>query len=327
MKNSNFIVRIPEPCHEDWNKMLPDEKGKFCQSCSKSIFDFSDKTDIEIRDILKENQNQKVCGHFKKSQINRPLNIKVNLNDLPKNMSITKAFAIALFLVFGTLLFSCKDDKGQEVGKIEVVNTTPNPDNMGVLGGISMPENPPQEMIHELVKGDVQSVPITQEAKVSYTETYVDGGISYEEDPILLEEVTVVTEQVPIVESVIMGMMVMDYREEKDSTITPNDSTSQIGQRESNTELTNCAESGFNIYPNPTSGKFTINYELVKRADVKLNIFDVNGSLVKEVVNINSQYQGKYQIPVDLSDLPNGIYIVNLINNGKRTTERIVIER
>ncbi|MBC7695177.1 MAG: hypothetical protein H7141_06995 [Burkholderiales bacterium] len=91
MKTPNLIVRIPEPCHEDWNKMQPDAKGKFCNSCSKAVFDFSTKTDQEIKQILIEYKDQKVCGHFKKSQVNRPLNIKVNFNNLPKNISFSKA--------------------------------------------------------------------------------------------------------------------------------------------------------------------------------------------------------------------------------------------
>ena len=45
MKDQNIIIRIPEPCHEDWNKMTPDTNGKFCGSCQKSVFDFSNKTD------------------------------------------------------------------------------------------------------------------------------------------------------------------------------------------------------------------------------------------------------------------------------------------
>ena len=324
MQTSNFIVRIPEPCHEDWNTMQPDAKGKFCNSCSKSVFDFSNKTDAEIRDILMENQNQKVCGHFKKSQIDRPLNIKINLNDLPKNMSITKAFAIALFLVFGTFLFSCTDDKGQTVNGIEVINT--KNENYDVLGGITMPEVPPQNRVEELITGDVMATSDVPLETISYTETHVSGGVGYEES-VVLDEVPVIVKQETQVDHVIVGMMVMDYREENDSTISPDDSTRQAEQREINTAAIHHSESGLSIYPNPSSGKFSINYDLVKKSDVRLNIFDVNGSLVKEVVNINSQYEGKYQIPVNLSDLPNGIYIVNLINNGKRTSERIVIER
>ena len=52
MKISNLIIRIPEPCHEDWNAMQPDAKGKFCGSCNKAVFDFSNKTDNEIKEVF-----------------------------------------------------------------------------------------------------------------------------------------------------------------------------------------------------------------------------------------------------------------------------------
>src|SRR5688572_420565 len=117
MKTSKMSVNIPEPCHEDWEKMLPDEKGKFCLSCCKSVFDFSNKSDTEIHQVLMENKGQKICGRFTKTQLNRPLNIRVNLADIPANMSMTHSFAIAVFLVFGSLLFSCTDSYGQKMGE------------------------------------------------------------------------------------------------------------------------------------------------------------------------------------------------------------------
>jgi len=58
-----------------------------------------------------------------------------------------------------------------------------------------------------------------------------------------------------------------------------------------------------------------------------LEIYDLNGILIKTLVNINNQYEGKYQIPVSLSELPNGIYFVNLIKGDKKFIERFVIER
>ena len=29
--NSQIKISIPEPCHEDWNKMVLNEKGRFCE--------------------------------------------------------------------------------------------------------------------------------------------------------------------------------------------------------------------------------------------------------------------------------------------------------
>src|SRR3954467_11888361 len=96
MKTPSYLIRIPEPCHEYWNAMQPDAKGKFCSSCSKSVVDFSTKSDTEIRDILSAHKDQKVCGHFRKSQVDRPLNLSINISQLPRNISRARAFAIAV---------------------------------------------------------------------------------------------------------------------------------------------------------------------------------------------------------------------------------------
>ena len=63
---------IPKPCHEDWNKMTPTERGKFCSACSKHVIDFSLMSDTQILNIL-SNQSGKVCGRFDAAQLERPL--------------------------------------------------------------------------------------------------------------------------------------------------------------------------------------------------------------------------------------------------------------
>lgn len=324
MKTSNFIVRIPEPCHEDWNAMQPDAKGKFCNSCSKSVFDFSNKTDTEIRDILIEYKDQKVCGHFKKTQIDRPLNIQINLNDLPINVSITKAFAIALFIVFGTFLFSCTNNHGQKIGEIEVVKTK----NESTIDGLIMAPLPIENEVlstNELISGDT-IVEVDSTTTINREEYAVAGGIRFEEVA-YVEEVPVAEEQ-PIIEPMMVGQMIVDYIEPNDTTVvTPVDS---IASKESENVLNNdviSISTVLSIYPNPGNGEFTIKYDVLKRADVLIHIFDMKGVLVKTVVNVSQQYEGKYQIPVNLNELPNGLYNVCLTNNGKKTTERLVIER
>ena len=328
METSNFIVRIPEPCHEDWNKMNPDTKGKFCNSCSKSVFDFSNKTDTEIKDILLEYKDQKVCGHFKKSQVNRPLNLSFNLRDLPKNISMTKAFGIALFLVFGTFLFSCTDEHGQKVDTIEVVETNSETQQY-TLGMMSSDIPPPiMDSIKEI------STMMTGDTIITINEEHIDGGISFIEipseeneimDSVYLEEVIVVDYLQPLLDPEIISGRVMSTTGLVSICSFQSDSII-----EENTIVTN--ETKINnreliIYPNPSIGEFTIKYNVLKRANVRVDVYDLKGILIRTIVDINNQYEGKYQIPVNLNELPNGIYLVNLINGDKKFTERLVIER
>ena len=89
----------------------------------------------------------------------------------------------------------------------------------------------------------------------------------------------------------------------------------------------NDSKSDFIVYPNPTKGEFTIKYDLKKRSDVLVDIVDINGVSLRTVVNIQGQHNGKYQVPVNLSDLPNGIYFVNLTNEGKRRTQKLILQK
>ncbi|SRX76125.1 carboxypeptidase-like regulatory domain-containing protein [Aequorivita antarctica] len=73
MKKS-IVIRIPEPCHEDWAKMTATEKGKFCSVCTKEVFDFTSKTDEELVKFLTKNKN--ACGKLKNSQLNREVKLE-----------------------------------------------------------------------------------------------------------------------------------------------------------------------------------------------------------------------------------------------------------
>lgn len=64
-------ITIPKPCHENWANMMPEEKGRFCQVCSKSVRNFTTATDLEIMAELSENPN--ICANFRADQLNRNL--------------------------------------------------------------------------------------------------------------------------------------------------------------------------------------------------------------------------------------------------------------
>ena len=46
-------ISIPQPCNENWHKMLPSEKGKFCLSCQKEVIDFSVMSKNDIKKYFK----------------------------------------------------------------------------------------------------------------------------------------------------------------------------------------------------------------------------------------------------------------------------------
>jgi len=64
-------VTIPKPCHENWATMTPEEKGRFCQVCSKSVRDFTNASDLEIINDLSQNPN--ICANFRIDQLDRNL--------------------------------------------------------------------------------------------------------------------------------------------------------------------------------------------------------------------------------------------------------------
>lgn len=69
MKNP-ISIKIDKPCHEDWDKMTPNEQGRFCGACQKNVIDFSTMTDNEIIAFLSEHTG-KLCGQLRGSQLNR----------------------------------------------------------------------------------------------------------------------------------------------------------------------------------------------------------------------------------------------------------------
>lgn len=116
----NYKITIPKPCQEDWDKMTPEENGKFCGSCSKSVVDFTSMLPDEIQVYFQNNSN--ICGRFKNSQLDS-LTIQIPSRILYSQTQYHKMFLLALLVAMGTTLFSCADKNGnkQKVDKVEVI--------------------------------------------------------------------------------------------------------------------------------------------------------------------------------------------------------------
>nr|WP_321230516.1 carboxypeptidase-like regulatory domain-containing protein [uncultured Psychroserpens sp.] len=116
-------INIPTPCHEDWNIMTPQQKGRHCASCEKTVFDFTSKTDEQI---IKTYQNQgNLCGRFKSTQLDREL----VLNRKEKNNYISYAAST----LFAFLSFGSMDVEAQEQPKVIALDSSHNPTVKGKI--------------------------------------------------------------------------------------------------------------------------------------------------------------------------------------------------
>jgi hypothetical protein len=89
-------ISIPMPCRENWDKMDIAEKGRFCASCQKTVYDFTKSSDREILERI--NSGQSLCGRFLKTQLDREL-----ANPKKKNSFwIAAAGSLLAFLDIGT---------------------------------------------------------------------------------------------------------------------------------------------------------------------------------------------------------------------------------
>jgi len=116
-------ITIPNPCHENWDAMTPNEQGRFCGSCQKTVVDFTKFTTQDIQNYFAKHFGQKVCGRFNHQQLSA-IHIQIP-NTVFSYIPASRKFALALFIVFGTTLFSCTDNNGNNatIGKIEVVDS------------------------------------------------------------------------------------------------------------------------------------------------------------------------------------------------------------
>ena len=71
------------------------------------------------------------------------------------------------------------------------------------------------------------------------------------------------------------------------------------------------------LYPNPTSGVFTIRGEITNRT---IQILSPNGKVYRDWSNQNSP------ITIDISNLPSGLFFIKVTNNlyGSITVKKII---
>ena len=78
------------------------------------------------------------------------------------------------------------------------------------------------------------------------------------------------------------------------------------------------------IYPNPTRGLFNISFVSDDIVTLELSVLDAYGKVI--MTENKEMFVGEYTKQVDLSEYPQGIYMVHIKTNNSFITKRVVVQ-
>jgi hypothetical protein len=81
----------------------------------------------------------------------------------------------------------------------------------------------------------------------------------------------------------------------------------------------------FTVFPNPNNGMFTALIQCECRDNCSIDIYNMMGVRVFEIASLNME--SKMEVPIDLQNLPQGIYTVVFRNSNQWLIRKIVINK
>lgn len=298
MKN----IGIHEPCSENWNEMSPNEKGAFCQKCATQVYDFTNKTSLEIKQTLRELIGQPVCGRITGPQ-EAALNAEFELWNQKSKQRLQSALVFSLIVVFGLTLFSCSHEQDKQ--QIEQLQAT-------AMKAIAQ---------QQAGKADFTKTPSSQqsvEQEIRLVEPKVEELLVYEEvfmQDINLDEVEI--DGYTYHGGGYGGAMVISetYRNFLMQEVELAPVYDEQG-RLIPTEFSSI------VFPNPATTETTFELAVPITGQFEINLFDMNGKFIQSIHSGEIQ-RGTFQQQINLLDLNPGIYLVTIVSKDYKETVRI----
>ena len=80
---------------------------------------------------------------------------------------------------------------------------------------------------------------------------------------------------------------------------------------------------GFNLFPNPAKGEFTLNLQVETTNKVTVQIFDIRGRLINQKNYTNTKANFSEKIAIENASA--GLYLIKVTNGTKQTTRKLIL--
>jgi hypothetical protein len=115
-----YKISMGNPCSVGWQNMVPNESGRFCSQCSKTVVDFTVMTDEQVVEYLLTHRG--VCGHFNKTQLGRTMVVKGPVTQTKKYWPAIAAMLVAGFFQVMPLQTYANNNTQQSIGQNQFEN-------------------------------------------------------------------------------------------------------------------------------------------------------------------------------------------------------------
>jgi hypothetical protein len=190
----NISITIPTPCHENWDAMTPQDTGKFCGSCQKTVIDFSNMSDRQVAEFFKKPKGA-VCGRFHTDQLDRDIRIS------KKRIPWMKYYFQVTWPAFVLFLKSC-GQKENSMGKSLVEISAQKKETMSysMVGELSLKTMPEEMLLNQRPIPKVGELSKQEKSNVSAPNVLMGDTIALpvqaaEETVIIKEEESIVTQE------------------------------------------------------------------------------------------------------------------------------------
>jgi len=352
MKNETYLY-IPQPCHEDWDKMTPETQGRFCASCEKTVVDFSLMTDNELIKFLSKSKGH-LCGRFDSEQLQRPL-IETQFQP-KKNWKYWLASISALLLLNNKSSAKALEPISYKNNNIEKSNTDTTPHTEPIIIGklvcarllegiVTGTDNKPLLGASIIIKGSeigavtdslgrfslhINSLPDTFRLVISYVgferkEVFINKANIQKLNIILKEAKVNLDEVVAIGYGTVLRRDTMGAV----SIISSIDDVPKITLYDKVVVFIDntLGLNPFETYPNPVRKSSSFHIRVEDAGTYELQILDNRSKLY--LMQRNSTLSPKEVIDINVpNNVASGVYYIRLINTAtkKQWVDKLIVE-